>query len=198
MRRAGAALCCGPRASRETWALERPGSVAVAPGLHVASRHVGTSLDQGSNPCPCTGRWTLNHCISGKPLKTCGFCLPECLFSAPSVQLGVSALNGSWSPVSTPATSSVAWRGPRAQHPCLKPVASPVPRGCCPDLTQAASAHALPSAWKALPPTAAPGPPGPRPAMEQPQLRCLPPALARRQSRFLCSVPAPRKTSPVL
>lgn len=144
LRRTGAALCCGPRASRETWALERPGSVAVAPGLHVASRHVGVSLDQGSNPCPCTGRWALNHCISGKPLKTCGFCLPECLFSAPSVRLGVSALNGSWSPVSTPATSSVAWRGPRALHPCLKPVASPVPRGCCPDLTQAASAHALP------------------------------------------------------
>lgn len=95
-------------------ALERPGSVAVAPGLHVASGHVGIFLGQGSNLCPCTDGGLLTTAPLGKPLKTRGFCLPASLFSAPSAQLGVSAFNGRCSPVSTPATSSVLWRGPRA------------------------------------------------------------------------------------
>ena len=50
---------------RRLWAhwlqqLQLAGSAVVAHGLS-SSMACGIFLDQGSNPCPCTARWILNH-----------------------------------------------------------------------------------------------------------------------------------------
>ena len=93
LRRVGATLCCGARASHcgdfcccgaralDAWAsvvvargFQSAGSVAVAgsraqaqqfwrTGL-VAPRHVGFSWTRARTCVPCTGRWTLNHCTT--------------------------------------------------------------------------------------------------------------------------------------
>lgn len=128
--RAGAALCWGPRASRGARALERPGSVAVAARLHVASGHVGIFLDQGSNPCLLHRWWTLNHCTAREALG-------DTWLLSPSISLlcslsSAGRLCPQWQLLSREHPRYILCTVERATRPgrCLKPTASPVPGGC--------------------------------------------------------------------
>ena len=70
----GGFSCCEAWA-RGTWApivvargLQSAGSVVVPHGL-CSSTACGIFQDQDSNPCPCIGRWILNHCATREALE---------------------------------------------------------------------------------------------------------------------------------
>ena len=92
-----------------------------------------SSWTRGRIRVPCTGRWTVNHCTTREALEDMWI-----LSSSVSVLCSLSSAG-----CLCPKRQLVSCEHPRyvlcsleraaRPRPCLKPVASPVPRGCCPD-----------------------------------------------------------------